>query len=203
MAGPVLFLALQLVQELAQPDYSPMSMPISALAVWPLGWLQNLNFFLYALLMFVVAAGLNRAIAADRGGRLAVVLLSLVGVGAILLCAFPYIRVDGRPVEPPAHGVGAILHFAAASFFAMAVSRRMQADPLWAGLWRYALATGAAMLSLFVILAFYAIDPGMPLNSIAGVIQRITVTIWELFLFVMGWRMWKVSQRAPRPRIRA
>jgi hypothetical protein len=35
--GPLLFIALVIVQGMLQPDYSHIAMPISALAAWPLG----------------------------------------------------------------------------------------------------------------------------------------------------------------------
>jgi hypothetical membrane protein len=172
-------------------------MPISALAAWPLGWIQNANFFLYGGLVMVLAAGLSRGMAPVRGGFLSVALLVLVGVGAIIAGVFPWVMVGDVPTETPLHVVGAITHFASAAFFGMAVSRRMAADPRWRGLAPYALATGAAMFSLFVVLAFFAVDPGTPFHPWAGGIQRLTVGIWELFLVVIGVRLWKVSGAAP------
>ena len=41
MVAPVWFITLVIVQGLLQPDYSHVTMPISALAAWPAGWIQN------------------------------------------------------------------------------------------------------------------------------------------------------------------
>ena len=193
IVAPILFTLITLAQEILQPDYSRTSMPISALAAWPLGWVQCANFFLYGGLVLVLAAGLSRGAAPLRAGALSVALLAMVGVGAILAGVFPWVNVRGVPTETPMHVVGAILHFASAAFFAMAVSRRMAADPRWRDLAPYALATGAAMFSLFVVLAFFAVDPGTPFHAWAGVIQRVTVGIWFVFLAALGARLWNVG----------
>jgi hypothetical protein len=51
IAGPVLFVVFVLVQSLLHPDYSHVALPISALAAWPGGWVQNANFVVFGLLM--------------------------------------------------------------------------------------------------------------------------------------------------------
>jgi uncharacterized protein DUF998 len=42
--GPVVFATLMVVQGFLLPDYSHVRLPISALAAWPTGWIQVLNF---------------------------------------------------------------------------------------------------------------------------------------------------------------
>ena len=41
---PVLLSAVIIVQSLLQPDYSHLALPVRALAAWPTGWIQNLDF---------------------------------------------------------------------------------------------------------------------------------------------------------------
>ena len=43
IVAPVWFITLVIVQGVLQPDYNHISLPISALAAWPAGWIQNLN----------------------------------------------------------------------------------------------------------------------------------------------------------------
>ena len=62
VVGPILFTALVITQGLLQPDYSHVAMPISALAAWPLGWVQNLNFAVFALLLAAFTVGLHRSV---------------------------------------------------------------------------------------------------------------------------------------------
>jgi hypothetical membrane protein len=60
IAAPILFTALVVIQGLLQPDYSHIVMPISALAVWPYGWIQNANFYVFGSLMTATAIGRHR-----------------------------------------------------------------------------------------------------------------------------------------------
>ena len=64
--GPLLFTTLVIVQGRLQPDYSHVRMPISALAAWPTGWMQILNFVVVAVLMIVFAVGLNAGVKRTR-----------------------------------------------------------------------------------------------------------------------------------------
>jgi len=49
IVGPIIFTVV--VQSLLHPDPSEMALPISALAAWPGGWVQNANFLLFGVLM--------------------------------------------------------------------------------------------------------------------------------------------------------
>ena len=62
IAGPVVFTVLVIVQGVLQPDYSHVRLPISALAAWPLGWIQETAFLVLALSMMALAFGLHRSI---------------------------------------------------------------------------------------------------------------------------------------------
>lgn len=46
-----------ILRGLLQPDYSHVVMPVSALAVWPHGWIQNVNFYVFGLLMIATPWG--------------------------------------------------------------------------------------------------------------------------------------------------
>ena len=69
---PPLFTTLVVVHGLLLPDYSHVAMPISALATWPPGWIQVLNFYFAATLLIAFAFGLNMGIQPARGGALSV-----------------------------------------------------------------------------------------------------------------------------------
>jgi Protein of unknown function (DUF998) len=74
--GPLFFIALVVAQGMLQPDYSHIAMPISALAAWPAGWMQNLNFFLLGTLNAAFTVGLHNAIRATRFGLIGILLTS-------------------------------------------------------------------------------------------------------------------------------
>ena len=131
MVAPVWFITLVIVQGVLQPDYSHITLPISALAAWPAGWIQNLNFFVSGVLLAVFAIGLNGAIRPTRFGLIGIALLLACSVGLWIVGIFPWINVNGVPTEPPSHVVGAVLTFVSASTGHVIVSRRMAADPEW------------------------------------------------------------------------
>jgi hypothetical membrane protein len=97
IAGPVIFTVLVVVQGVLQPDYSHIRLPISALAAWPLGWIQETAFLILGLCMIAFALGLHRGIrpgkTASQGGAGAA-LLAMGGVGILVAGAFSV--EDGR-----------------------------------------------------------------------------------------------------------
>lgn len=64
--GPVWFTTLVIVQGFLLPEYSHVRMPISALAAWPTGWIQTLNFYVFGALTMALAIGLDQGVHATR-----------------------------------------------------------------------------------------------------------------------------------------
>jgi hypothetical membrane protein len=176
--GPVWFIVLVVVQSILQPDYNHIAMPVSALAAWPAGWMQRINFYGLAAFMASFAIGVNAAISRTRFGRAGIALLLLSCLGLFIAGYFPWIMMNGIPTETKPHAVGAILSFCGASTGFIALSQRMGADPQWQRIAPYVLATGIAMLCLFVVLGAFAIRVGTPLHPWAGLLQRFVVLIW-------------------------
>jgi hypothetical membrane protein len=204
IVAPIGFVILVVVQGIMQPDYSHISMPISALAAWPAGWLQNLNFFVCALLMAAFAIGLNHAIRPTRFGFLGIALLLANSLGILMAGLFPWINVNGVPRETPQHVVAAVITFSSASIGLAVLSRRMAADPMWQDLSAYVFGTGSVMLVLFVLVGGFAIGEGTPLNRWAGLLQRVLVVVWFSCLVVVARRSLRLARteepsHAPRP----
>lgn len=57
------------------------------------------------------------------------------------------------------------------------------------------LATGFAVLLLFIIVGFFAIDDGAPLHPWAGLIQRVLAAEWFICLIVLAVRLRGIQQR--------
>jgi hypothetical membrane protein len=199
IVGPIGFIILVVAQGIVQPDYSHISMPISALAAWPAGWLQNLNFFVCAPLMAAFAIAVNGAIRPTRFGFLGIALMLANSVGMFMAGLFPWINVNGVPTETPQHVVAAVLTFSSASLGLAVLSRRMTADPLWHDLSAYVLGTGLIMLVLFIAVGAFAIGEGTPLHRWAGLLQRVLVVVWFACLFVVARRALRVAREDSTP----
>jgi hypothetical membrane protein len=173
--APVWFTALVIVQGFLLPDYSHVMMPISAVAAWPTGWIQNLNFCVVGALTIAFAFGLHMGVQGARGWTVGSALLVASGVGLIIAGVFPWTMVDAVPTETPAHVVGAILSFAATGLGLIVFSRRMNVDPQWRDLATYTMITGFVVLALFIAVGFFVVDAGTPLHPWAG-LSRNKVT---------------------------
>jgi hypothetical membrane protein len=192
--GPIWFIALVIVQGLLQPDYSHIAMPISALAAWPAGWMQNVNFLVSATLTAAFTIGLHHLMRPTRFGLVGIALLLASCVGLVVVGLFPWINVNGVPTEPPGHVVGAVLTFSGASAGLIILSRRMAADPQWRSLAGYVLASGIVMLILFIIVGGFAIEQGTPFHRWAGLLQRILVVVWFACTIVIARRALRVAR---------
>jgi hypothetical membrane protein len=193
MLGPISFVTLVIVQGILQPGYSHSAMPISALAAWPMGWIQDLNFWLFAALLAAFTVGLDGAIRTTRFGVVGIVLLLGSSFGLFWAGLFPWISVKGVPTETPQHVVGAVLTFSCAGTGLIVLSRRIAADPKWRDLSMYVLGSGIVMLILFVVLGGFAIEEGTPFHRWAGLLQRVLVGFWVACLLVMARRVLRVA----------
>ena len=64
IVGPIWSATVIALQGALQPEYSHVKMPISALAALPLGWMQNLNFYVTGVLVMDTNAQAVRLAAA-------------------------------------------------------------------------------------------------------------------------------------------
>ena len=204
--GPIWFTLVVIVQGLLQPDYGHVAMPISALAAWPYGWMQRLNFYVLGGLLTANAVGLHRGMRQSRRGALAFPLLLTSGIGVILAGVFSWM---GDPktqlVEPAAHVVAALMTFLGAGSGLVALSRRMADDPAWRDLSAYTRACGVTILALFPVMGFLAMPPGAPLHAVAGLLQRLVLLAWFPCIIALSARLLRArggssaARRSPPP----
>jgi hypothetical membrane protein len=187
--GPIWFTTFVVLQGFLLPDYSHVRLPISALAAWPTGWIQNINFYVTGVLAMAFAVALHHGVQPTRRGGAGVALLVLGGLGVVWAGLFPWKMVDGVPTETAPHVIGAVMAFAATGLGCIVFSRRMINDPRWRDLATYTMLTGIAVLLLFVAVGFFAIDDGAPLHAWAGLLQRVLCAVWFTCLIVLALRL--------------
>lgn len=189
IVAPIWFTTLVVLQGFLVPEYSHVRLPISALAAWPTGWIQNVNFYVSGGLLMAFAWGLHRGVQPAARTNAGLALLLMGGLGVVLAGVFPWRMVDGVPTEPLAHVVGAITAFAATGLGLIVFSRRMMADPRWRDLAPYTMYTGIVVLLLFVVVGFFAVDAGTPFHPWAGLLQRVLCGVWFACLVVLAVRL--------------
>jgi hypothetical protein len=101
IVGPLLFSAGFIVQGLfRRDDYDPIAETVSALEAGPNGWIQQLNFFVFGILMMIFGVGLGAGL---RGGRQRTgsVMVIWWGIGLLMAGLFPLREnVDRQTYDP-------------------------------------------------------------------------------------------------------
>ncbi|MFC9834450.1 DUF998 domain-containing protein [Rhodococcus sp. NPDC127530] len=200
VAGPLVFTVGFVLQEtFLRDDYSPIAEPVSALEADPSGWIQQVNFVLFAALLTIFAVGLHRGIAATRFGWAGPALLGGAAVGLVLAAMFP-LREDaaGNAYDPGNHVIAGVMFFSCSALALVVLSRRFAADPRWRGLARYVGVAGVLGLGCFVMLGRFAMPEGAPLHDVAGLLQRGTLLILTFpALVTMALRLRRLACRPP------
>jgi len=199
ITAPIWFTVLVIVQSLLQPDYSHVLLPISALAAWPYGWLQNLNFLVFGPLMIAYAIGLHRGVQSGRRGWSGAAFLVVSGVGIVVAGIFPWRQTEGDFIVPVGHRVGAVMSFLGAGIGLVAMSRRMAGDPKWRPVASYALACGVTMVLSFLLIGALAVRDDAPLHAWAGLMQRLVLAVWFPCTIVLAIRLLRVAGAAREP----
>lgn len=199
--APIWFVGMIVLQGALQPDYSHIKMPISALAAWPRGWMQQLNFLVFAPLVLLYAIALHGLVRPTKRGWVGALLLGLTSVGLALAGLFSWrVEKDGFFV-PPLHVVGALTTFSTVSLGHIIFSFRMKADPAWQPLARFTLLCGIGVLIFFIVTGGFAMEPDAPLHDYAGLCQRALVFFWVPCMFVLSLRARQIGrqERSARP----
>ncbi len=200
IAGPSVFATVALLQGLLRSGHSLGALPISALAAGPNGWVQDVNFIVFGLSMIAFAAGLHLGVRPARGGALGPALLMLSGMGLVGAGVFPATDASGAfSQHQVGHSVASVVTFVATGAGLIVVSRRMKSDPRWQSVAALALATGIAVLILFLSFAALARTPGAPLHPWMGAFQWVLVATWFACTIVLAFRLRRVAGAAQVP----
>src|SRR5918995_724186 len=200
IGGPFIFAVVALVHSLLRPDHSLLRHPVSALAAGPSGWVQNVNFLLFGLLMIAYAIGLHLGVRPTKWGFVGVMFLVLSGVGLMWGGVFPATddtgAFDGGRLL---HIPGFVMTFLGGGIGLVLMFRRMASDPRWRALATYALATGVAMLVLIVAGGGPGGPPGGPLRAGAGAFPRGVRGAWRPCTVVLALRLLGLARAADAP----
>jgi len=185
VVGPVLFVAVFLIEGALRADYDPFRMQVSLLSLGDRGAIQVVSFLVSGTLMLLFAVGLQRTLAPGRGATSGPVAIGATGIGMLLAGVFSVQPSFGYPPGAPigigtdisaasyAHVLGAFLFVfgmvIAAAVFALRFRSASRSG--WAA---------ASAIVAAVVLAFFGASSGgpdgMPLvPAFAGLLQRISI----------------------------
>ena len=175
IAGP-LFVLVFLVEGATRNAYDPLRQPVSALAIGPLGWVQQINFIVTGILMVAFAIGLRTALQRWGGSRSAPVLIALAGIGLVGAGIF----VMGGALHIPS----SLLFFVGLPAACFAIGRRFAGWHQRGWAW-YSILSGVGSLAAFA-LAIVLLDSRGGLSEMAGLVQRVAVAIGFAWLTLLS-----------------
>ncbi len=191
-AGPLLFFAIATVEGGLRPGYDPVAQPISALAIGPRGWIQELNFFILTVSLLSFALVLRKELSHRVGARVAPGILFLMAFGVALAGLF---RMD--PIGAPPTLVGQIHMIAGFLVFPwmpavmLLVARRFRKDARFRPYFTYTLGTGLFCLGTMAFFLLFVGPPGAPgrlFPGLVGLVQRLQLLPFLTWIAIIAAR---------------
>jgi len=175
-AGGLVFTGVYLAEGATRAGYRTLAQPISALSLGPGGWVQQLNFILFGVLVLLSAAGWRAALAPGRGALAFPVLRVIAGVGLVMDGLFAQDPSGGYPpgaqagtptVHGQVHTLFAVITITALASGCFVLARRFAAEPGWR---RWAVLAVAAGVATIVFIAAFGAAGGY--GGLAGLWER-------------------------------
>ena len=195
--GPLLFIAVFLVDGATRAGYEPMRHQVSYLSLGDRGWVQVASFLVTGGLLIAFAFALHRAMSGGIGSVGGPVAIVLTGAGLVVAGLFPTVPAfgyppgtpDAFPKDVPAtayfHVLGALCYFGGMTAACVIMARRFrrQRKDAWAA---YSIATAALVVVFF---GASSADPsGSPFfPAIAGLLQRVSIIAGLTWIAALGY----------------
>ena len=205
-AGGLVFTGVYLAEGATRAGYRALAQPISALSLGPSGWVQQLNFIIFGVLVCASAAGWRAALAPGRGAVVFPVLRVAAGVGLVLDGLFAQDPSGGYPpgaragvptVHGQVHTLFAVITITALAAGCFVLAARFAAEPAWR---RWALFAAAAGVATVVFIAAFGAAGGH--GGLAGLWERAAGAATSVLIVAVLARLAVLSRRAARARRR-
>ena len=162
---------------------------------------QQLNFFIFGILMMIFGVGLGFGLRTRRR-RVASAIVLWWGLGLVMAGFFPLRENAGGQTYDPTglHQPNGAVFFLSMWVGLAILSWCLRPDARWRGLTGYILATGVALALPFVVMVAFAIPSSAPLQLWAGLLQRAVLAVWFPCIIVLATRLWQVRRaQSPTP----
>lgn len=182
--GSILFTTTYLIEGITRPGYSALQQAISALSLGPGGWVQQVNFIVFGLLVICSAFGWQQLLKPGAGSIAYPILKVITGLGLIVDGFFSQDPAPGYPVgavltPPTLHGeihlIFAFVTITAIALGCFVLARRFAVEPRWRTWAVYAVVTG--LLTIVFIAIFGALSRH---SDIAGLFERLSTGVDSL-----------------------
>ena len=203
-AGGLVFTGVYLAEGATRAGYRALAQPISALSLGPGGWVQQLNFVIFGVLVCASAAGWRAALAPGRGAVAFPVLRVAAGVGLVMDGLFAQDPSGGYPpgaraAVPTVHGqvhtLFAMITITALASGCFVLAARFAAEPSWR---RWAVFAAAAGVATIVFIAAFGAAGGH--GGVAGLWERAAGAATSVLTVAVLARLAVLSRRAARAR---
>src|SRR6266851_2645687 len=193
--GSVLFTIVYLIEGATRPDYSAWQQAISALSLGPGGWVQQVNFVAFCVIIIWTAFAWRKFLKGGVGATWYAIFRVLEGLGLIVDGFFSQDPAFGYPkgaalTAPTLHGAIHVI-FAFVSIIAIVLglfvlARRFAEEPGWRGWATYSVLTG--ILTIVLITVFGVLNGQH--SEIAGLFERLATSLGTLWGLVFLTRLW-------------
>ena len=198
IVGPLLFIAVFLIEGATRPGYSAWRHYVSQLATGDGGWMQVLNFLVCGALVLVFALGLRFAIRGTRGSIGGPVLLGLFATALLVAGIFSTDPALGYPVGAAQvhtahgmiHGLAGLAAFTLLPAAAFVMAWHFAAEPSARRWTRYSLAVGIVIVAMFIASTTVSTmdQLGTWPNAPTGFLQRIAIITGWTWIAMVAWR---------------
>ena len=193
--GSLLFTTTYLIEGATRPGYNPWQQAISALSLGPGGWVQQVNFVVFGMIVLLTTFAWRKLLQRGVGATWYPILRGIEGLSLIMDGFFSQDPAFGYPsnailTSPTSH---AVIHqiFAFASITAIAfgffvLARRFTKEPRWHGWATYSAVTGILTI---VLIAIFGMANSQH-SQIAGLFERLSTslgTLWGILFFIRLW----------------
>ena len=203
-AGGLVFTGAYLAEGATRAGYQTLAQPISALSLGPGGWVQQLNFIIFGVLVCLSAAGWRAVLAPGRGAVAFPVLRVIAGAGLVMDGLFAQDPSGGYPPDartgvPTVHGqvhtLFAMITITALVSGCFVLASRFAAEPGWR---RWAVFAVAAGVATIVFIAAFGAAGGH--GGLAGLWERAAGAATSALTLAVLIRLAIISRTAARAR---
>ena len=202
--GGLVFTGAYLAEGATRAGYRTLAQPVSALSLGPGGWVQQLNFVVFGVLVCLSAVGWRAALAPGRGALAFPMLRLIAGVGLVMDGLFaqdpsggypPGARAGAATVHGQLHTLFAVITITALAGGCFVLAARFAAEPLWR---RWAVVAAAAGVATIVFIAAFGAAGGH--GGLAGLWERAAGGATSVLTVAVLIRLAVISRPAARAR---